>query len=130
NTKYFIIENEGQVLAQPNPDTNGHAWFVDEVNVVDSANEEILALDTINTKTTAVIDKDFADLVETKSYTPHPEDSITLKSYQPNELMYTYTLKEDRLAVFSEMYYPHGWKAEVNGEELEIMRADYVLPAV
>src|SRR5690625_2918388 len=130
NTKYFIIENEGQIIAHLNPDTNGHAWFVDEVNVVDSANEEILALDTIETKTTAVIDKDFADLLETKNYTHHPGDSIALKSYQPNELVYTYTLKEDRLAVFSEMYYPHGWKAEVNGKELEIMRADYVLRAV
>lgn len=130
NTKYFIIENEGQVMAQPNPETNGHAWFVNEVNVVDSANEEIRTLDTIDTKTTAVVDEAFSDLLESKNFTDHKGDSITLKSYQPNELVYTYSLEEDRLAVFSEIYYPHGWKAEVDGKELEILRADYVLRAL
>lgn len=130
NIKYFIIENDGQIMAQPNPDTNGHAWFVDNVNVVDSANEEILALDTTNTKTTAVFDKEFAESLDSKTYANHPGDTIALKSHQPNELVYTYTAKEDRLAVFSEMYYPNGWRAEINGEELDIMRADYVLRAV
>src|SRR5699024_4132998 len=84
----------------------------------------------IDTKTTAIIDKVFENKVSKTNFENHTEDKIELESYQPNKLVYTYYLKEDRLAVFSEIYYPRGWKVDVNGESLDLIRADYVLRAV
>ncbi|MGO1585025.1 MAG: YfhO family protein [Mesonia sp.] len=71
----------------------------------------------------------FAEKLPRKRFENHATDTIQLKSYQPNELVYTYTLAEDRLAVFSEVYYPHGWHAYIDGEKIEHLRADYVLRA-
>jgi len=130
NTKYFIIENQGETLAQTNPDANGNAWFVNKVVVVNSANEEIKALDSIPTKTTAVMNTKFAKNLPQTKFKPHPEDYIKLTAYQPNKLKYEYHITEDQLAVFSEMYYPYGWQVEVDGKELELLQADYVLRAV
>jgi len=129
NTKYFIIENEGKIIAQSNQETNGNAWFIEEVEVVPSANDEIKALENINTKKTAIINKDFADKLPSLEFSPHPDDQIKLKSYLPDRLVYEYKIKEDRLAVFSETYYPHGWKADVDGNPVDILQADYVLRA-
>ena len=94
-----------------NPEANGNAWFVEQVNVVNDANEAILALDSLQTKKQAVVEEVFAEKLPRKRFENHATDTIQLKSYQPNELVYTYTLAEDRLAVFSEVYYPHGWHA-------------------
>lgn len=130
NTKYFILENDGKIFSQLNPDRNGHAWFVNNIIFVDSADDEIRALDTINTKKTAVINNEFKDVVNQENFTDYQEDKISLVSYQPNELTYTYTLQEDRFAVFSEIYYPKGWEVKIDGEEVEMIQANYVLRGV
>ncbi|MDT0295073.1 YfhO family protein [Mesonia ostreae] len=129
NMKYMIISNQGKTMAQMNPEANGNAWFVDEVSMVKGANEAILALDSLNTKKNAVVEEKFAAMLPRKRFENHSTDIIQLKSYQPNELVYEYKLTEDRLAVFSEVYYPHGWHAYVDGEKIEHLRADYVLRA-
>lgn len=130
NTKYFIIENQNQLIAQTNPDVNGNAWFIDRVLVVDSANDEMKALDSLHTKTTAVMNKTFAASLPQTQFLASAEDTIALTTYQPNKLTYQYHLQEDRLAVFSEVYYPHGWEVEIDGEAADLLRADYVLRAV
>src|SRR5699024_1768924 len=84
NTKYFILENDGKIFSQLNPDRNGHAWFVNNIIFVDSADDEIRALDTINTKKTAVINNEFKDVVNQENFTDYQEDKISLVSYQPN----------------------------------------------
>lgn len=130
NTKYFIIENQNQLIAQTNPDVNGNAWFVDKVVVVDSANDEIKALDSLQTKTTAVMHKDFAASLPQTQFSESPDDTIELTAYQPNKLTYQYHLQNNRLAVFSEIYYPHGWEVKIDDKTVDMLRADYVLRAV
>ncbi|TQD40149.1 YfhO family protein [Haloflavibacter putidus] len=129
NTKYTIISNQGQTMAQLNPNANGNAWFVNKVVPVKNANQEILSLDTLQTKQTAVVNEKFLEYISKQNFNPSPKDSITLQSYQPNELVYTYNIDSPQLAIFSEIYYPHGWKAFVDGKPIEHFRADYVLRA-
>ena len=129
NTKYIILSNQGQVMAQPNPQANGNAWFVDKVEFVENANEEILALDSLNTKQTAIVNEKFSAEIPQQQFSADSTAQIQLKSYQPNELVYSYSTQKERLALFSEIYYPHGWKATVDGEEVSILQANYVLRA-
>ncbi|WP_029036784.1 YfhO family protein [Salinimicrobium xinjiangense] len=130
NTKYFIIPTEEGVVAQPNPETNGNAWFVEEVKIVEDANEEILSLEGINTRRLAVVDEDFAEYIPQQKFSADTAASIELISYQPNELKYRSSSENERMAVFSEIYYPHGWQAYIDGEEVPHFRANYVLRAM
>lgn len=130
NIKYYIIENQGEVIAQTNYNANGNAWFVDHVQFADSPNEEILALDKIDTRKTAIVNKEFADKITTKNYSAHPEDTIHLMHYQADKLVYEYQLNEDRLALFSEAFYDKGWIAEIDGEEIDIIQANYMLRGI
>jgi outer membrane lipoprotein-sorting protein len=130
NTKYFIVPTEEGIMAQENPEANSHAWFVQEVKFVEDANEELLALKGINTKKVAVVEEGFKDLVEKNNFSTAGSSQIDLISYQPNELKYQYSSSEDRLAVFSEIYYPHGWQAYIDGKAVPHFRANYVLRAM
>lgn len=130
NTKYFIIPTEEGVVAQQNPETNGNAWFVQEVKLVENADEEILGLEGINTSRTAMVDKKFAELLPSTDLVKDSTSGINLVSYQPNELVYNYTAADAGLVVFSEIYYPHGWKAYLDGKEVPHFRANYVLRAM
>lgn len=130
NTKYFIIPDEEGVMVQENPEVNGNAWFVETVKLVENANEELLGLKGINTKKMAVVDEKFKELLPQKNF---PEDSlaqIELISYRPNELVYRYSAEKEQMAVFSEIYYPHGWQAYIDGKEAPHFRANYVLRAM
>lgn len=128
NTKYFIIANdEGQKQAQQNTDANGNAWFVAAIKLVNSANEEIQALDTLNTKNTVVIDKRNINENIRFVYQKDSTASIALLSYDVNKLSYHSTAKKEQFAVFSEIYYKDGWKAYVNGKATPHFRVNYVL---
>lgn len=131
NVKYVINTNEENIpVALLNPNANGAAWFVSELKTVNAANEEILALEKLNTQTTAVIQKEKAKKITATKFTVDSLASIQLVNYQPNKLEYTTTNKHNGLAVFSEIYYPHGWKATCDGKELPIYNVDYVLRAI
>lgn len=130
NTKYFIIPTQEGVMTQQNPETNGNAWFVKDVKPVKNANEEILGLNGINTKKTVVVDEKFSEYLPKRSFSPDSLSQIRLVSYRPDELKYEYTAKNEQLAVFSEIYYPHGWQAYIDGEEAPHFRANYVLRAM
>lgn len=130
NVKYFILKNDDQTIARPNPNADGTAWFVNEVDFVDSVNDEMRALDNINPSKTAVINSKFKNLITQTQFSSHPDDTIALENHQANKMVYSYNIKEDRLAVFSEMYYPYGWKINIDGEEVDMAQADYVLRAV
>lgn len=129
NVKYFIFDNEGQPVAQENPDHLGNAWFVNELITVDNANKAILALDTINPNTTAIVEENQIDFSD-KNYDKSFSDQIELTSYKENELIYTYDAKNKSLALFSELYYPEGWKVTIDGKEASHFRANYVLRAM
>ncbi len=130
DAKYFIVSNNGKPQAQRNPGAYGNAWFVDSVAMVPSVNQEMLTLGKINPRTTAVINEKFKDLIPQTTFQPDSTAQIRLTHFQQNEVVYKYHSKEDRLAVFSEIYYPHGWKVHIDGEKAGIAEADYVLRAV
>ncbi len=124
NTKY-IITRQGVI---PNPDALGNAWFVNNVQFVPTPDDESAALNTIDLRTTAVADEQFREVL---SCTTHPSaaDEIILTEYKPNALTYHATTSADRVAVFSEIYYPEGWHIYVDGKEIRLGRVNYVLRA-
>ncbi|HKJ41465.1 MAG TPA: YfhO family protein [Sunxiuqinia sp.] len=129
NTKYIIYNPKAAPLM--NPDALGNAWFVDKVETVPNANEEIQALGEINPANTAVVDHRFSDVLKKVQFEPNTESTIQLKEYQPNYLKYEATVESGTaLAIFSEIYYPKGWEAYIDGKQVDIARADYVLRAL
>ena len=124
NTKY-IITRQG---VYPNPDAMGNAWFVNEVQFVPTPDDESTALNSIDMHRTAVADEKFREVL-TCSTMPNGTDEIMLTSYKPNELTYHASVANERVAVFSEIYYPEGWHLMIDGQETEIGRVNYVLRA-
>jgi hypothetical protein len=164
NTRYFIFPLQGgQTAPLPNPYALGNAWFVDEVQWVDNANEELDALHAFDPARTAVVDRKFAavlpgempqresgaaidstavgiEFTDAPQGTGHDEldiddhdseyrGSVTLTQYEPNALTYEVESEQGGVVVFSEIYYP-GWQATIDGEKVEIARANYVLRAL
>ena len=125
NTKYFILGQTKEAVIR-NPFTLGNAWFIENQVVVESANREIEELGLIDPLRSAVINEEFA---ETSQINSKGKGEITLTSYEPNLLTYQVNCQNEGLALFSEIYYP-GWKAYIDGVELPVMRANYVLRAV
>ena len=131
NVKYFLVpDREGKVLAQENPFANGPAWFVENVLPANNVNQEILKLDSLETKETAVVHADFLDRIPSEAVQRDSMATIDLTKYQPNYLEYKTASKTAQLAVFSEVYYPYGWNAYIDGEAVEYFRANYVLRAL
>ena len=128
NTRYFIFPLQGgQTAPLYNPFALGNAWFVDEVQYVANANEEIEAIHGLDPQQTAVVDKKFEDIVK-----PLPSDStatIELVAYEPNYLKYEVSSDKGGTVIFSEIYYP-GWKSTIDGQEVPHGRADYILRAM
>jgi len=128
NTKYVITPGENRApMAQRNYDALGHAWFVEGVKIVDNADQEMAALSSFNPADTAIVDERFQSFL--REYTPGRETGslIELKSYTPNRLEYQYTARKNSLAVFSEIYYPKGWNAYVDGAPTPHFRVNYIL---
>ncbi len=124
NTKY-IITRQG---VYPNPDAMGNAWFVNEVQFVPTPDDESAALNSIDMHKTAVADETFREVLTCEAQ-PNETDEIVLTQYQPNALTYSANVADDRVAIFSEIYYPEDWHLYIDGEEKEIGRANYVLRA-
>ncbi|MBR4886039.1 MAG: YfhO family protein [Muribaculaceae bacterium] len=130
NARYFIGRDEaGQTVCERNPDAMGNAWFVDQVDYVASANEEMSALTDLAVDSVAVADKAF-EAVLGKSQPKMPGDTIYETTYAPNRLTYHAQTQKGGVAVFSEVYFPWGWKATVDGKDAEIGRVNYVLRAL
>ena len=141
NTRYVIRPGDrGEPVAERRPTANGAAWLVQEMRPADGAEAEIAALDGLDTRRTAVVDRKFVPLlvglaqtVTDASQIEFPADTtaaIHLAEYRPQYQRYDYRSSVPSLAVFSEIYYDKGWKAYVDGEETPYLRADYVLRAL
>lgn len=129
NTKYFIMPLQGGANAPlPNPYAYGNAWFVDKVSYVNNANEELSALGTTDLRHTAVADKAFSDVLG-QSKANDSTAMVRLEKYEPNKLEYSVSSKNGGVVVFSEIYYP-GWNATVDGVEVPVGRANYILRAI
>ncbi|GAA3574318.1 YfhO family protein [Snuella lapsa] len=132
NTKYIIAQNEkGELFKYTNTEANGNAWFVNEFKTVSSANEEIKALDSLDNKRVAVLNTiDFGSRFKSAGIPSFKVDSmasIRLIEHKPNYLKYKSENTNDGFAVFSEVYYPKGWKAFIDGKAADHIRVDYVL---
>jgi hypothetical protein len=131
NTKYFILPgSDKQPVAYPNPNALGNAWFVKNYKVVENADAEIAAIGGLRPDSLAVIHKEFAGHLGNFTPATDSTDRISLDEYAPNRLKYSYSLKKQGLAVFSEIYYPKGWTAYLDGQPTPHFRADYVLRAM
>lgn len=128
NTKYIIHGNIQEPKIELNPTAFGNAWFVGKVKSVNNANEEILALND------TYLDKQVILRNEITQNLPKVDvdstASIQLTSYTPTKMVYKASTNTDQIAVFSEIYYPHGWKASVDGKEVDILKANYILRAL
>ncbi|MCX2681432.1 hypothetical protein OOZ15_15870 [Galbibacter sp. EGI 63066] len=131
NVKYIIRPNDkGQLYPANNPYANGPAWFVEKLIPVNNADEEMQALDSLNVKTEAVFDQNKFNDVDGAQFTVDSTATIELTEYEPNRLTYKSANSQKGIAVFSEMYYPHGWKVSIGGQEVEEFRANYALRAL
>lgn len=143
NTKYIIAGQKGaapQVI--PNPTACGNAWFVNEIKWVNTADDEMNALNApqigdtalpvgaFSPLNTVVLRTRFKEMVGNASIGKDSAASIKLNKYGLDELSFTSTNSKEGIAVFSDIYYPKGWKAYVDDKETPIMRANYVLRAI
>ena len=127
NMKYLIYNKETAPLI--NPHANGNAWLVKNIRIAANANEEMMLVGEINTKTEMVVDKTFSNLLPS-SITPDSTSTILLTSYLPNKLVYSFSSNSEQVAVFSEIYYDKGWNAYIDGKVVPYVRANYLLRAM
>lgn len=125
NTRYIIYNPEAAPVK--NTHALGNAWFVSNYKMATNANEEIAAIKDLKIESTAVIDRRFEKDISGKSFKIDPQASIKLKTYAPNKLVYQSNSSSEQLAVFSEIYYPKGWIASIDGKVTPHFRADYIL---
>lgn len=138
NAKYLIYTDKqtGETGVQQNPNAMGNAWYVDTLVVVDTPNQECEGLMEYDLHTTAILDKEFADQLNGYpefAQIVNPTDStaqVTLTKYTPEFIEYEAESAEDGTIVFSEIYYPHGWKATIDGKPTEHFRVNYLLRAL
>jgi hypothetical protein len=125
NTRYIIYNPGAPPLVNPN--ALGNAWFVEKPVLVENANKEISLMNSFNPSKEVIVVNTFKNQIIKSSYPLQENEKIELVSYQPDELHYKYTAREEKLAVFSEIYYPAGWKCFIDGKESQYFRADWVL---
>lgn len=125
NVKYIILS--GQAKPLENKHASGNVWLVDSIRWADSEILEIARLQHIDTKKTTVVNEkyqiDFTDV----EFTIDSTDFISLTSHKSDTLKYKYSCKGNRIAVFSEIFYPKGWKARIDGQEASFFRCNYVM---
>ncbi|MBQ8991198.1 MAG: YfhO family protein [Prevotella sp.] len=129
NTRYFIFPLQGgQTVPIQNPYAYGNAWFVDKLDYVDNANDEIAAVGKIDLRHQAVADSKFKEQLG-EATAQDTLSVVTITSYEPNRLTYEVSSDKGGVLVFSEIYYP-GWEAKVDGQPVELGRVDYILRAL
>ncbi|WP_372974338.1 YfhO family protein [Muriicola sp.] len=131
NVKYVIQQNEeGQRFASVNPEALGNAWFIELLLPVESANEEILSLDSLDLRREAVFDRSDFPLINRFRFEVDSTARANLTSYRPNHLTYETSNDHSGVLVFSELYYPHGWNVYIDGEKTSFFRVNYGLRAL
>ena len=130
NTKYLIVRTQSGSVPVMNPFALGPAWFVNEYELVENADEEIVAVGDIDPANTAVVDKHFSGAIEGKTFVRDSIAYIRLLKYEANHMTYESNAGSEQLAVFSEVYYPNGWNAYIDGEAVEHFRANWIFRAM
>ncbi len=126
NTKYLIVPAEdGTQSVSLRESANGAAWFVSDIIEVSTPRQEIDMLSSIPTDSVAVVESS-----EGVYPTSFGQGTISLTEYEPNRLVYDYTLNEAGVAIFSEIYYDKGWSVTIDGADATYFRANYLLRAM
>jgi len=126
NVKYMVYGTQRANII-PNPSANGNGWFVREVVPANTPNEELAKVCEINTRNTAVINSTEFNV---GNFSYDSSAVITLTEHSPNLMKYQSNSQANGLVVFSEIYYPKGWVATIDGQEVPLLRANYVLRAL
>lgn len=134
NARYFVVPNgQGGTAVQRNVAALGNAWYVDNYRLVNDPNAEILALNDFDPAKTAIVNKEFAELLAGKDLTRDSNsviEPVHQQPYNPDYLQYKTKTNKEQLAVFSEIYYKPDWFAYIDGERAEYIRVNYVLRAM
>jgi len=131
NVKYVVRQDEeGNSFSIENPNANGNAWFVKQLKQVTTADEEIQALDSLDTHTIAVVNSTVFKNINRFEYQVDSAATIDITDYEPNHLTYVSQNPNAGVAVFSEMYYPEGWNAYIDGKLIDHFEVNYVLRAL
>ncbi len=129
NARYVITKDKSAPV-MINSFALGNAWFVNKLNYVDNAHAEMNALNSLNPSTEAVADKRFEEILGVVKAPTDSADYITLTGYTPNTLTYHSNSKNGGIGVFSEVWFPWGWKATIDGTPANIGRVNYILRAM
>lgn len=129
DTRYFIIPSQQQQqppVVHKNEEALGAAWFIKHIQYVNGPVEEITALDQFGPKDTVIVDNSFKAVAGND---PAPDSSATIQlvSYDNDEIKYATQSATNQFAVFSEVYYPAGWNAYLDGKKAEYAKVNYVL---
>mgnify|MGYP001276508267 CR=1 FL=1 len=126
NTKYIIIPDKNQIpIVQQNNEALGNAWLVDSIQWVNNDNEALDQLNLFNPKNTVIVNKQYKEKFNNEKI--GSDGSIELITYLPNRLVYSISSKTSSLVVFSEIFYPNGWKAYIDGDLVEHFPVNYLL---
>ncbi len=128
NVKYIFQQDEdGKRIPTINPDANGPAWFINNLIAVSSADKEIKALDSLNTKKSAVFDETDQTVLKPQTFVVDSLASIKVMDHRPDIITYEMDNPNAGFVVFSEMHYPKGWHASIDGKEETHYRVNYAL---
>lgn len=131
NVKYILLPGQEGDIVVTNPYASGPAWFVDKVQPVTTADEELKSALKLDVKHVAVVNKEkFPEAVAKTSFVVDSTATIKLDTYEPNHLVYSSTNKNEGFALFSEMYYGKGWNAYIDGKAVPHYQADYAIRAL
>lgn len=132
NTKYFIVKNnQGQTVAQQNPEAFGNCWLVKGIKFVNSPNEEMLALDSTRLKDTAVVNASFkSSIPNLPQLTADSNASIQLSRRDNDTIFYNSSSAQPEFAVMSEVYYNRGWNAYIDGKKTDYVKTNYLLRGI
>lgn len=127
NVKYLLIQEEQQQKLIENPNVLGAAWAIDSLIAAPSADAVLSNMKTMDfSKNGVVLKSEFPNPGEVKFNSDQLTHLELVKSH-PTQLVYSFEAKEEQLVVFSEMYYPNGWTATIDGEKTSIFPVNYVL---
>jgi hypothetical protein len=127
NTRYVIFTNPqtNQEQMQPNPYAFGSCWLVKNVKIVDGPAQEIEAIGNTQLRDTAIVQKAFGNTVAQPQW--DSAATIRLAKFDPDTMDYSFSSSKPQFAVFSEVYYPYGWNAYIDGKKVGYCKTDYVL---
>lgn len=129
DTRYLIVpasEQRPAASVERNPGSLGAVWFIKHIQYVNGPVEEMKALDNLNTRDTVVIDKSWESVTGGR-LVPDSTASIRLVQYDNDAIRYESNANSDQFAVFSEVYYPAGWNAYIDGKQVPYAKVNYVL---